>query len=135
MITKIKDKIKAIYEKVKEKVVKIYEKIKEFIKNTAEDFSIIEVEEGQARWSFNWWVLKSLKWLTAIILALCALLLWGCASPQETMKYYPVNVPVSCQIESPDKPVYNENIITTNLNILKYTSELESAFKACKGEY
>ena len=68
MITKIKDKIKAIYEKVKEKVVKIYEKIKEFIKNTAEDFSIIEVEEGQARWSFNWWVLKSLKWLTAIIL-------------------------------------------------------------------
>ena len=93
------------------------------------------MEEGQARWSFNWWVLKSLKWLTAIILALCALLLWGCASSQETMKYYPVNVPVSCQIESPDKPVYNENIIKTNLNILKYTSELEAAFKACKGEY
>lgn len=132
-MNKIKEKLLALYKTIKEKIVKTYVKIKEFIKDTAEDLSIIEIEEDKARWSFNWWVLKSLKWLTAVILAVCALFLWGCSAHRESVKYYPVNIPVSCQIEMPSKPVYDSNIITTNLNILEYASQLEYALKACKG--
>lgn len=134
MVTKIKETVKKIYEKIKEKVMQIYEKVKKFIKNTAEDFSIIDVEEGQARWSFNWWVQKSFKWITAIILAAAALFIWGCSAPGGSVKYYPVHIPVSCQIDMPEKPAYNENIIVTNLSILSYASKLESALKACRGD-
>lgn len=134
MVTQIKETVKKIYEKIKEKIMKLYEVIKNFIKNTAEDFSIIDVEEGQARWSFNWWVQKSFKWITAIILAAAALFIWGCSTHNGSVKYYPVNIPVSCQIDMPEKPVYSENIVVTNLSILSYASKLESALKACRGD-
>ena len=45
-----------------------------------------------------------------------------------------VHIPVSCQIDMPEKPAYNENIIVTNLSILSYASKLESALKACRGD-
>lgn len=133
-MNKIKEMLISAYKKIKDKVTSIYEKLKEVIKDTAEYLSIIDIEEGQARWSLNWWVLKSFKWLMAVLLAVCALFLWGCSSAGESIKYYPVNIPISCQIETPEKPVYDSNIITTNLNILKYASQLEYALKACKGE-
>lgn len=120
--------------KIKEKILSIYKIIKNFIKNTAEDFYIIDIEEGKVRWSFNWWVLKTIKWLVAVTLAVIALLLWGCAPQKESVKYYPVSVPVNCPVKSPKKPKYSENVVTTNIEIIGYAQKLESALKACKGE-
>ncbi len=138
VINFIKAKIEIIkiqYEKIKSAVknytVKIYEKIKSLVISIIDDFKMIDMEEGQAKYSFHWWFMKSLKWITALILALITLFLWGCGSSMETMKYYPVNIPVKCEIESIKKPEYKSNIIETNLNILHYTSKLEAALKVC----
>ena len=113
-------------EKIKQFFINLYEKAKEIIKSTADDFAIIDIEEGNARYSLNWWFIKSLKWLIAAILAIFTLLLWGCSGTAVT-KYYPVSVPVACSVDVPLKPEYNENIVITNLNILAYAEKLKSA--------
>ncbi|MDT3694709.1 MAG: hypothetical protein ROM03_09870, partial [Mucispirillum sp.] len=103
----------------------------EIIKSTADDFTTIDIEEGKARYSLNWWFMKSLKWLIAAVLAVLTLLLWGCSGAVVT-KYYPVSVPVACSVDMPLKPEYNENIVITNLNILSYAEKLKSALEVCK---
>lgn len=118
-------------EKIKQFFINLYEKAKEIIKSTADDFAIIDIEEGNARYSLNWWFIKSLKWLIAAILAIFTLLLWGCSGTAVT-KYYPVSVPVACSVDVPLKPEYNENIVITNLNILAYAEKLKSALEVCK---
>lgn len=118
-------------EKIKQFFINLYEKIKEIIKSTADDFTAIDIEDGNARYSLNWWFMKSLKWLIAAILAIFTLLLWGCSGTVVT-KYYPVSVPVTCSVDVPLKPEYNENIIITNLNILAYAEKLKSALEVCK---
>lgn len=118
-------------EKIKQFFINLYEKVKEIIKSTADDFAIIDIEEGNSRYSLNWWFIKSLKWLIAAILAIFTLILWGCSGTAVT-KYYPVSVPVACSVDVPLKPEYNENIVITNLNILAYAEKLKSALEVCK---
>ena len=62
-----------IYEKVKTYILEKTAKIKEIIKSTADDFTTIDIEEGKARYSLNWWFMKSLKWLIAAVLAVLTL--------------------------------------------------------------
>ena len=128
MIEKIKQFFINPYEKVK---TYILEKIKEIIKSTANNFTTIDIEERNARYSLNWWFMNSLKWLIAAILAVFTLLLWGCSGTAVT-KYYPVSVPVACSVDIPLRPEYNENIVITNLNILAYAEKLKSALEACR---
>lgn len=118
-------------EKIKQFFINLYEKVKEIIKSTADDFATIDIEEGNVRYSLNWWFIKSLKWLIAAILAIFTLLLWGCSGTVVT-KYYPVSVPVVCSVDVPLKPEYNGNIVITNLNILSYAEKLKSALEVCK---
>lgn len=131
----MKEKIKHffinLYEKVKTYILEKVNKIKEIIKSTADDFTTIDIEEGKARYSLNWWFMKSLKWLIAAVLAVFTLLLWGCSGTAVT-KYYPVSVPVACSVDVPLKPEYNENTVITNLNILSYAEKLKSALEVCK---
>lgn len=115
----------------KNNFVKLYEKIKEFFKSTSNDFSIMDIEDGLAKYSSNWWFMRALKWLAASCLAVITLFLWGCSGAAVT-KYYPVSVPVRCSVEIPDKPEYSEDTVVTNLNILSYAEKLLSALKACK---
>lgn len=131
MIEKIKQFFINLYEKVK---TYILEKIKEIIKSTADDFTTIDIEEGKARYSLNWWFMKSLKWLIAAILAVFTLLLWGCSNIAVT-KYYPVSVPVACSVDIPLKPEYNKNIVITNLNILAYAEKLKSALEVYSNSF
>ena len=130
----MKEKIKQffinLYEKVKTYILEKVNKIKEIIKSTADDFTTIDIEEGKARYSLNWWFMKSLKWLIAAVLAVFTLLLWGCSGTAVT-KYYPVSVPVACSVDIPLKPEYNENTVITNLNILSYAEKLKSALEVC----
>ncbi|MDE7314922.1 MAG: hypothetical protein K2N11_04390, partial [Mucispirillum sp.] len=100
-------------EKIKQFFINLYKKAKEIIKSTSDDFTAIDIEDGNARYSLNWWFMKSLKWLTAAILAIFTLLLWGCSGTVIT-KYYPVSVPAACSVDEPLKPEYNENIVITN---------------------
>lgn len=130
----MKEKIKKffinIYENIKNYILEKVEKLKDIIKSTSDDFTTIDIEEGNARYSLNWWFMKSLKWLIAAILAFFTLLMWGCSGTSVT-KYYPVSVPVVCSVDMPLKPEYNENIVTTNLNILAYAEKLKSALEMC----
>ncbi len=120
---------------LKEKIIQIYkliyEKITLFIKSIIYDFTIIDIEEGRIRYSLHWWLMKSLKWITAVILAVITMLLWGCSSSFESVKYYPVNIPVKCEIEHIESPEYSDDIIETNLNILHYASKLREALDVC----
>lgn len=131
----MKEKIKQffinLYEKIKTYILEKITKIKEIIKSTSDDFTTIDIEEGNARYTLNWWFMKSLKWLIAAILAFFTLLMWGCSGAVVT-KYYPVSVPVACSVEEPVKPEYNENIVVTNLNILSYAEKLKAALEVCK---
>lgn len=131
----MKEKIKQffinIYEKVKTYILEKTSQLKEVVKSTLDDFTTIDIEEGNARYSLNWWFMKSLKWLIAAVLAVLTLFLWGCSGTAVT-KYYPVSVPVACSVDIPLKPEYNENIVTTNINILSYAEKLESALEVCK---
>ncbi len=131
MKEKIKEFFINLYEKVKTYILKKINTVKEIIKSTADDFTTIDIEEGKARYSLNWWFMKSLKWLIAAVLAILTLLLWGCSGTTVT-KYYPVSVPVACNVDIPLKPEYNENIVITNLNILSYAEKLKSALEVCK---
>lgn len=131
----MKDKIKNffinLYQKIKTYFLKKITELKRIIKSTSDDLSIIDIEEGRVRYSLNWWFMKSLKWLIAAVLAVFTLFLWGCSGTVVT-KYYPVSVPVSCNVQEPLKPEYNENLVVTNLNILAYAEKLQSALKVCK---
>ena len=131
MKEKIKEFFINLYEKVKTYILKKINTVKEIIKSTSDDFAIIDIEEGQAKYSLNWWFMKSLKWLIAAVLAILTLLLWGCSGTTVT-KYCPVSVPVACNVDIPLKPEYNENIVITNLNILSYAEKLKSALEVCK---
>lgn len=114
--------------------IKIQEKIKEIVKSTSDDLTMMDIEDAAAKYSFNWWKMKSLKWMTASFLAVITMLLWGCGSSSVT-KYYPVYMPAKCSIEIPAKPEYNKDTAVTNLNILAYAEKLLAALKVCtKGD-
>lgn len=127
----MKDKINYIINFIKIFFINIYNKIKSFFTNIYDDFIMIDIEEGQMRYSFHWWIMKSFKWLIACLLAFITLFLWGCSSSMENIKYYPVNVPIKCPVENIPLPQYSNDILETNLNILHYTKILEETLKLC----
>ncbi len=130
MKEKIKNFFINIYEKIRKYILEKLLKIKEVLKSTSDDLTTIDIEEGMARFSMQWWFMKSLKWLIAAVLALLTLFLWGCSGTAVT-KYYPVSVPVACSVEIPEKPVYSKDLVVTNMNILSYTEKLQSALHVC----
>ena len=130
MKEKIKNFFINLYEKIRKYILEKLLKVKEVLKSTSDDLTTIDIEEGMARFSMQWWFMKSLKWLIAAILALLTLFLWGCGGTAVT-KYYPVSVPVACSAEIPEKPVYSKDLVITNMDILAYAEKLQSALQVC----
>ena len=133
MKEKIKNFFINLYEKIRKYILEKLLKVKEVLKSTSDDLTTIDIEEGMARFSMQWWFMKSLKWLIAAILALLTLFLWGCGGTTVT-KYYPVSVPVACSAAIPEKPVYSKDLVITNMDILAYAEKLHSALQVCVKE-
>ena len=78
----------------------------------------------------NKFVRNTINWTTALIIAAAALCLWGCG--YKNVEYYPVHMPVKCEIDMFKRPKASDNIVETNIEITKYAEELEAAILKCK---
>jgi hypothetical protein len=67
-------------------------------------------------------------------LLLISIFLIGCAG-KTTTEYIPVEVPIHCEIEAPEKPILQDIDITLKImDILEYARKLEIALRACRGD-
>lgn len=56
--------------------------------------------------------------------------LTGCSTKTHT-EYQPVYIPMKCNINIPEAPEYDEDVIITNINILNYAEKLKVALDIC----
>lgn len=121
------DKIKLFFSNV-------FEKVKTFIDRVKILVNSIKFIQQFKNIFYNFFM-KDSRLLIAIILVFVILIMFlvsGC-SAGVSVRYYPVSIPVKCNIDMPAKPVFSENILETNMNITKYAEELEAGLKMCRG--
>lgn len=121
-------------DKIKLFFLDIYNKVKGYIERVILLINSIKLIEQIKNISINF-LIKINKFLMVLFfmaLILILFLISGC-SAGASVRYYPVSVPVKCNIDMPDKPVFSENILETNMNITKYAEELEAGLQMCRG--
>lgn len=112
----------------------IFKKIKMFIDRVKLLINGIKFIQQIKNIFYNFFT-KDSRLLIVIILVFVILIMYlvsGC-SAGVSVRYYPVNIPVKCNIDMPARPVFSENVLETNMNITKYAEELEAGLKMCRG--
>ena len=115
---------------LKRKLIKWFFKSDIFVYNSIKEYEQIKEERATVRYSFWWWVVKTIKYIILAILLFIGILLFGCS--RQTVQYQLVNVPVKCDVTIPPKPVYTGDVLSDNAKILEYSEKLKASLQRCK---
>lgn len=78
---------------------------------------------------------KFIRWIAAICIFIISYYTWGCSMPEKQIyypKYRDVYISIPCKLKIPEKLPLTNDALKDNLNILKYTLEIEQTLRACE---
>lgn len=117
--------------KIYNKILNILFKLKFTLYDSMDEYNSAKEEEEAAKYSFSWYVGIFLKIFMAFFILLLSFILFGCSTKTQ-IEYVPVSVPVACDVEEPQRPLYTGDVVKDNIKILMYAEELNAALKKCK---
>lgn len=71
-------------------------------------------------------MLNKIVFFTGLIIGLSS-----CSVSSGTIQYKEVKVPVSCQVEIPERPAMTDDTVVNTIELITFTKDLEELLKVC----